>query len=62
MIGHPRSNSTLGNYLQEHGYLRLIDFAEDSSVDESEKKKAYQTWQKSLMNGSFRKDLPFLKK
>ena len=62
MIGHPLSNSTLGNYLQENGYLRLIDFAEDSSVDESEKTKAYQTWQKSLMNGSFRKDLPFLKK
>ncbi len=62
MIGHPRSNSTLGHYLQENGYLRLIDFAEDSSLDESEKAKAYQSWQKSLMNGSFRNDLPFLKK
>ncbi|MDG0963864.1 MAG: leucine-rich repeat domain-containing protein [Opitutales bacterium] len=62
MIGHPRSNSTLGKYLQENGYLRLIDFAEDPSLDASEKSKAYQTWQKSLMNGSFRNDLPFLNK
>jgi internalin A len=59
MIGHPHSNTKLGNYLELNGYLRLMDFAEDSSVDENDKTNAYQLWRKELMNGSFRNDLPF---
>ena len=62
MIGHPRSSSKLGNYLEQQGYLRLMDFVEDSSIDEDEKKIAYQSWQKALVNGTFRNDSPFLDK
>ena len=62
MIGHPSSNSKLGDYLQENGYLRLMDFVEDSSLDEVEKINSYKTWKKTLMDGSFRNDLPFLGK
>lgn len=62
MIGHPRSNKMLGDYLQMKGYLRLMDFVEDPSVDEGEKTSAYRSWQKALTNGSFRNDLPFLGK
>lgn len=60
MIGHPVSSSKLGNYLEQQGYLRLMDFVEDSSIDEDEKKNAYKSWHKALINGSFRNDLPFL--
>jgi len=59
MIGHPVSNSKLGDYLEQNGYLRLMDFVEDSSVDENDKANAYQIWRKSLLNGTFRNDLPF---
>ncbi len=59
MIGHPVSNSKLGNYLEQNGYLRLMDFVEDSSVNDDEKTSAYQLWRKSLVNGSFRNDFPF---
>ncbi len=59
MIGHPHSNTKLGDYLELNGYLRLMDFVEDSSVDESDKMNAYQSWRKALVNGSFRNDLPF---
>ncbi|MGY8713185.1 MAG: leucine-rich repeat domain-containing protein [Verrucomicrobiia bacterium] len=62
MIGHPSSNSKLGDYLQENGYLRLMDFVEDSSLDEVKKINSYKTWKKTLMDGSFRNDLPFLGK
>ena len=59
MIGHPKSNSLLGNYLELNGYLRLMDFAEDNNIDENDKSSAYLNWQKALMNGTFRDDLPF---
>ncbi len=62
MIGHPSSSNILGDYLQGNGYLRLMDFVEDSSIDEDEKINAYKIWQKALLNGSLRKDLPFLGK
>ena len=62
MIGHPSSNKMLGDYLQQKGYLRLMDFVEDSSVDDGEKTSAYRSWQKALTNGTFRNDLPFLGK
>lgn len=59
MIGHPKSNSLLGNYLELNGYLRLMDFAEDNNIDENDKLSAYLNWRKALMNGTFRDDLPF---
>jgi internalin A len=59
MIGHPVSNTKLGDYLEQNGYLRLMDFVEDSSVDKDEKSNAYQLWRKALLNGTFRNDLPF---
>ena len=59
MIGHPVSNTKLGDYLEQNGYLRLMDFVEDSSVDKNDKSNAYKLWQKALLNGSFRNDLPF---
>ena len=52
LIGHPVSNTKLGGYLEKNCYLRLIDFNEDPSLDEDDKKNAYQNWTKALINGT----------
>ncbi|MDG0964198.1 MAG: leucine-rich repeat domain-containing protein [Opitutales bacterium] len=60
MIGHPSSNSLLGDYLEGNGYMRLMDFAEDTSIDDTTKSIEYKRWQKGLMNGTFQRTMPFL--
>ncbi len=59
MIGHPRSNRLLGDYLELNGYLRLMDFVEDPNIDDQDKLSAYSSWKAALVNGTFRQDLPF---
>jgi hypothetical protein len=59
LIGHPNSNRELGDYLQANGYLRLVDFVDDESIDESEKESAYKTWYQNLRFGKPLNDVDF---
>ena len=59
LIGHPRSNQILGDYLESNGYSRLIDFEEDSTISEDEKSLSYLTWESHLKNGKRLSDVPF---
>jgi Leucine-rich repeat (LRR) protein len=59
LIGHSNSNRELGDYLQANGYLRLVDFVDDESIDESEKESAYKTWYQNLRFGKPLNDVDF---
>ena len=62
LIGHPSSNQELGNYLQSNGYLRLVDFVDDSSLNETEKINSYNSWHSNLKSGNKLSNLTFPKK
>ena len=48
LIGHPRSNARLGNYLREQGYARLIDLILDQKIKPEDLDLSCQAWEKAL--------------
>jgi hypothetical protein len=46
----------LGNYLEKNGYLRLMDFVDEPTVEEGEKINALKTWKKALIDGTLKND------
>ena len=53
------SNRDLGSFLQEKGYLRLIDFIQDSKIDEKSKESAYTNWDEAFKRGLKKDELEF---
>ena len=56
------SNRDLGRFLQEKGYLRLIDFILDATVDDKTKETLYLSWDESFKRGAKVEELDFPEK
>ncbi len=59
LMGHPSSNKILGDYLLENDYERLIDFADDQTVSQEVRNKAYKQWEVALRLGKLNEETPF---
>ena len=59
LIGHPKSNEILADYLRDHGYARLIDLLLNSSVDQDNLFTACATWEKALTFDRSLEGIPF---
>ena len=46
LIGHPKSNQILADYLRGHGYARLIDLLLNTSINQDDLNTACSAWEK----------------
>ena len=53
------SNRDLGRFLQEKGYLRLVDFIQDATIDSKTKDSLYTGWDESFKRGAKMEELAF---
>ena len=59
LIGHPKSNVVLGNYLRVHGYARLIELLLDPTIKPTDLKTACQAWEQALKFENSISDISF---
>ena len=59
LIGHPQSNASLGAYLRQQGYPRLIELFLDQKVKQEDLNSACLLWEEALKFEKSLSDLPF---
>jgi Leucine-rich repeat (LRR) protein len=59
LVGHPRSNEILADYLRDQGYARFIDLLLNNNVNQDDLDIACKAWEKALTYEQALEGIPF---
>jgi hypothetical protein len=59
LIGHPKSNDILADYLRNQGYARLIDLLLNNNINQDDLDIACNAWEKALTFERALEGIPF---